>query len=129
MARHYLYWMDGSAPAPAGDGDTRSWFLFYKWNVEGEVFVPHKRPFLDIAAGDYLWFVLDGALLGYVIVLRTIQELHYMQEIWYAGDETFELDDGIVLDRERNTQSSELPAETAEAWLATARRSIPPSTL
>ena len=72
--RHFIYVMTSSDPAPASGGDTGSWFRYYKWDVEGEAFVPFPPETLENsplpAEGDTLWFVLDGACLGCAPVVR-----------------------------------------------------------
>jgi hypothetical protein len=86
--------MRGEDPAPVGDGDTRSWFRYYKWEVEGENFVPKKYPFLEAEGGDFVWFVMDGKLWGGAPVLRaTTPPLQVQrQEIWYNADAIVEFD-------------------------------------
>ncbi len=64
---HFLYAMTSTAPAPAAGGDTKSWFYYYKWDVEGLAFVPVAEELLDAdepAHIDTLWFVMDGVPLG-----------------------------------------------------------------
>lgn len=68
--KHFVYAMKGSDPAPAAGGDTRSWFMHYKWSAEGEAFVPLTAAVIPPSAGDLLWFVLDGQLLGCVMLIR-----------------------------------------------------------
>lgn len=73
--RHFIYAMDGSKPALAGGGDTESWFLYYKWNVGGEAFVPVPAEVGEMPeAGDLLWFLLNMYVIGYVEVLCTRED-------------------------------------------------------
>lgn len=84
--KHILYKMVGKAKAPAGTGDTASWFRHYKWQVEGDVFVPAAVPFLHARPGDLIWFVLDGILLGHAIIADVREDVFgRRQEIWYQG--------------------------------------------
>lgn len=91
--RHFLYPMVSAAPAPAGDGDTASWFRYYKWPGDEEAYVPRRSPFLRAVPGDYLWFVLDGLVLGGVELERIeIPSLPTMkQELWYDQKKIVEL--------------------------------------
>ena len=42
---HFIYAMNSVDPAPAADGDTKSWFEYYKWDVDDFAFVPvHRDP-------------------------------------------------------------------------------------
>ena len=91
--KHFVYNLISGAAAPAGGGDTGSWFRFYKRQNDGETFVPVAA---DVSAekgcrvrpGDRLWFVLDGEIVGGVSVLRVVSdELRGSSELWYAGGE------------------------------------------
>lgn len=129
MPKHHLYVMNPKAPAPAGDGDTKSWFLFYKFRVEGEVFVPKTEPFLKAEPGDYIWFAfvdraVHGALpkvFGGAEIVRVEQESRAHQEIWYRGDDILEWEEDIVYDGDPDVL--EVPAKEADEWLTRARRS------
>lgn len=83
--KHIEYVMTGVDPAPAGDGDTKTWFEYYKWNSDGETYVPVKFPFKAAEAGDFLWFVMDGKILGGATILRveTPPLPVQRQEIWF----------------------------------------------
>jgi hypothetical protein len=37
---HFVYAMQASSKPPAGDGTTQGWFRYYKWDIDGEAFVP-----------------------------------------------------------------------------------------
>lgn len=113
--RHHLYLMTSDAPAPAGDGDTRSWFFFYKWNADGELYVPQRMPFLDVAAGDMVWFVMDGCVLGGAPVIRVEEEMRH-QEIWYAGDAVRAFSVPMPV-QEDYLEAREVPAPVADPWL------------
>lgn len=132
MPRHFLYVMDPEAKAPAGDGDTESWFRFYKWNVEGEVFVPRAAPYYyDAQPGDFVWFAFCGRaqggglrpkVFGWAQIVR-VEEENRRQEIWYRGDEVVELAKYVVYD---GAQSDiELPQEVADEWMTNAERKGP----
>lgn len=119
--RHHLYLMSSIAPAPAGDGDTRSWFFFYKWNVEGDTYVPQKRPFLEAEQGDVLWFVLDGCVLGGAPITRV--ELEYSanrEEIWYRGESLLALPVPVPVAGAYLSARS-VPANLGADWLASAQ--------
>ena len=132
MPKHFLYVMEPNAPAPAGDGDTESWFRFYKWNVEGETFVPRKPPapfFTDVSPGDFVWFAFYGfgegarhcaLVLGGAQIVR-VEDENRMQEIWYRGDDLYELNPPLESEEFR----TEVPSEVAEQWLTKATRSRP----
>jgi hypothetical protein len=130
MPKHHLFVMDPSAKAPAGDGDTKSWFMFYKWKVEGETFVPQFAPFFKAEPGDYIWFAFLGRnilglrpkVLGGAKIVR-IEEEHRRLEIWYRADDLFELDDDVFY--EGPPADLEVPAKEAEEWLTKARRITP----
>ena len=124
--RHFQYRMKSEAPAPAGDGDTGTWFSFYKWNIEDENFVPRRQPFLPIEAGDFLWFVMDGVVKGGVPVLRVeLPSLpHQQQEIWYDPRQGVDFH-GASLVLERSliiTAEEELPEEIGSSWMSAARK-------
>ena len=72
--RHFVFAMNGNDPAPAGGGDTKSWFMYYKWDVGGEAFIPVPEAIEPPLEGDWLWFAMDGALLGCTVVLRTQED-------------------------------------------------------
>lgn len=123
MPKHFLYVMDPHANAPAGDGDMESWFRFYKWKVEGETFVPRRKNFFkDIGPGDYVWFGFEGfaerdlrvcvKVLGGARVTR-VEDENRTQEIWYQGDDVFELEPPVEYD----DFVAEVPVEVGEAWL------------
>lgn len=97
--KHLAYVMVSTSPAPAGDGDTKSWFEYYKWNG-GETFVPVSFPFLSAEEGDLLWFVMDGKVLGGAPILRveTPSLPVQRQELWFNSDDMLELPGSLVLD-------------------------------
>lgn len=123
MPRHHLYLMDSEAKAPAGDGDVRSWFLFYKWKVEGEVWVPQGIPFLTASPDDFLWFAFGRVVFGGAQIVRVeIEESQRRQELWYSGQDVFELFPPHIFVPEW-LAVRQVPAEVAERWLTTATRS------
>lgn len=117
---NFLYVMNGEDPAPAGDGDTRSWFEYYKWNAEGESFMPRDNPHLPVSPGDFLWFVLDGGLVGGVEVLRVeTPSLPYQrQEIWYEAAKLLILQQPVeesdLIHAKAN--KGKIPEETGARW-------------
>ena len=130
MPKHFLYVMDGDDKAPAGDGDTKSWFMFYKWKVEGEVFVPRRYPPLPIEPGDYVWFAFWGRVRGRLVpvvlggaqIVR-VEDENRQQEFWYVGDDVLELNEPIPL---FGSEDWEISAEEAKELLAKVTRSRPP---
>jgi hypothetical protein len=78
--------MKSADKPPAGGGTTKGWFEYYKWDVDGEAFVPVPE---DVAGGapevgDTLWFLMDNQLLGCVPVLSvSADELNSQLEIHY----------------------------------------------
>lgn len=115
--KHFLYAMHEGDKAPAGVGDTGSWFRYYKWNTEGEVFVPRRAPFLPIATGDMLWFSMGWRLLGCAPVLRIEEEYSQgVQEIWYEAEKIRRIPDHVVL-LVTSTADSTIHPEEAEKWL------------
>ena len=73
MRQHFVYIITRDAPAPSAGFDMGSWFDYYKWNTEGETFVPvsgdARLEFLRAKEGDWLWFIVDGLVLGCVVIL------------------------------------------------------------
>lgn len=83
---HFIYAMNSADPAPATGGDTKSWFEYYKWNVDGPTYVPVSEEFplaLDPDHRPYLWFVMDGNILGCVLVHSFMQALSGAMEVHY----------------------------------------------
>lgn len=83
---HFVYAMRSTDPAPAAGGDTKSWFEYYKWDVDGLAFVPVAEEKLEgyvPHSADLIWFVMDDKLLGCCRVhtimpsLSGAVELHY----------------------------------------------------
>lgn len=85
-----LYVMHGEKKAPAGTGTVDSWFRYYKWEVEGETYVPQSPPIQDVQEGDILWFIMDGEVLGYVPLLHVREDaINGRQEFWYNADKIY----------------------------------------
>lgn len=96
MRNVWVFAMDGSEKDPSNAGTWESWFLYYKWEVGGEVWLPVssiegiKDPVL---AGDSLWLLLHhndkgrSELLGLTKILR-LEENHTTGkwEVWYDDD-------------------------------------------
>lgn len=75
LMQHYIFAMRAGEPAPAGHGDTKSWFEYYKVGNGPHTFVPF--PFGSIvedelpSPGDRLWFAMDGFLTGVTAITST----------------------------------------------------------
>lgn len=134
MPKHFLYLMNAKTKAPAGDGDTESWFYFYKWGRGvGETYLPQPPPFFEGAApGDFIWpaFVARGfegrivaVPLGAAQIMRVEQERH-VQEIWYDADDIYAIDPLHQVHSSLH-ESGEVPEELAKSWLMRATRSHP----
>lgn len=101
--KHICYEIRSTDPAPAGDGDAKSWFEFYKWRAEGEQFVPvkydHFKGFIDAEPGDMLWFVIDSTVIGAAPIVRveTPSLPVQKQELWYDADKILETEDARYL--------------------------------
>ena len=122
--RHFLYRMRAANPAPAGDGDTGSWFLFYKWNIDEENYVPQYQPFLDASPGDFLWFVMDGLVRGGAPVLRVENPSlpHQRQEVWYDTKESVDFGGDNLQVSVLHLMHPEIAEEVGATWLKVARR-------
>jgi hypothetical protein len=98
--KHHPYYMASHTRAPAGGGDTKSWFLFYKWNVSEENYVPRLSPYMPAEPGDFIWFVMDNEILGCAEILRAEIPPHpeEVQEIWYNADAILEFDPPVVFE-------------------------------
>lgn len=123
MSKHFLYVMNPKAKAPAGDGDTKSWFLFYKFRVEGETFVPKTTPLFAAEPGDYIWFAFESnvvqgvrpKIFGGAQIVRVEEVSRGQQEIWYRGDQVIDWDEDVIFEGEPD--ALEIPAKEAEEWL------------
>lgn len=94
--RHWMYFMRGSDPAGQGKGSVKSWFLFYRWEKEEEVWLPvSSAEIMKLEAmnqvpqpGDMLWLVMleDTGVFVYGVtpVLRMFEDNgNDRWEIWY----------------------------------------------
>lgn len=106
---------------PVNSVDMKSWFLFYKWMVEGEVHydisnTAKENLYLQLETGDRLWFLMDFELIGYVDVLR-IQEdpTRDVWEIWYDGSKCHKFKNDILV--ETASFGTIVPKDVAEMWL------------
>lgn len=86
--KHFVFAMNGKAPAPASGGKTEAWFMFYKWDVDGEAYVPFPDYALpqDVTfdEGDVLWFIMDERVIGCVPILRVADSSsHDVVEVYY----------------------------------------------
>ena len=123
QTQHFLYVMQAASKAPASGGDTKSWFHFYKWDIGGEVFVPQQRPFLEAKEGDFLWFVMDGEVLGGSKIIRIErEESQGVQELWYRGDDLYKLEPPSRLSEDA-CAVRQVTDKVGEEWLARAVRS------
>lgn len=115
---HFIYAMKSADPAPAAGGDTKSWFEYYKWDVDGGSFVPVSQECLEgyeIGKGelDLLWFAMDGRFLGCTPILALEpafsgnMEMHYDTRLTqvlpeglniYTGESTGRAVDQKILD-------------------------------
>lgn len=114
---HILYAMKSADKAPAAGGDMKSWFLYYKFDVDDEVYVPvvpteqvvidsedMKKTetysgFVNAGEGDHIWFAMDGVLLGYAKILRVIEDMiNSRHEVWYDAGKAVRFPDAHVED-------------------------------
>lgn len=88
--KHYMYSMDSAAEMHGGD--TKSWFYYYKVDA-GDTFVgiPDVAAGWPLtpepAAGDRLWFMMDGVVLFTCLIKEAVhEELHARWELRYDSD-------------------------------------------
>lgn len=89
--QHYIYSMVAAAPAPAGLGDTKSWFDYYKSGAGPEVFVPFTAEQLPAKVlpnvGDALWFAMDGLIFGVARITDAMDDyVTGKVEVYYDSD-------------------------------------------
>lgn len=90
--KHYIYTIRGTDPDPIGIGDSESWFRYYKWEVQGPVFIPVPGRYpLEPIEGDRIWVNVDENILGCVDVqaVEVINEStpqHRSLELWFDAD-------------------------------------------
>jgi len=120
MPRHYVYAMIAKDPAPAGDGDTSSWFRFYKWCVQGDSFIVTRYPFKSISAGDFLWFSMDDEIFGYVKIEevedQTVGGVVRRQELRYNAEKMQQIPPGAYY-RPQAGIGRELPTSVSESLM------------
>lgn len=116
--QHFLYRMSPDVKAPASGGDTKSWFLYYKWQVLDNVFVPADlRVFGSASIGDMLWFAFDrkkggAALLGGSILTDvTVLHAQGLVELWYNTENNVHVSKSI------KEKSGLVPSKVGELWL------------
>jgi len=116
----YLMRLYGDELDPLHSGDTKSWFQFYKWQVEGEVHVDISVDdvlYRDIKEKDRLWFVMDRTLIGYVQVLRVVHDPTLDKlEIWYSGEKCYKYEYDLAAPLTENFGTF-VPSEVAEEWV------------
>jgi hypothetical protein len=90
--QHYIFAMRAGEPAPAGRGDIKSWFEFYKVGNGPHTFIPFPHDSIaeeDLpSVGDILWFAMDGFLTG-VTKITSVTEgslLSNKLEVYYDSD-------------------------------------------
>lgn len=105
--KHFVYSIAFDQPAPAGGGKAEDWFKAFKWNVEGELFLPVRGEDGEVAKkiepDDRVWIVVserpedrtwpkgghdDWYIFGYVTVLRMDESplsFAHIAEIRYDG--------------------------------------------
>lgn len=65
---NHLFRLFSHSRDPQNLGDLISWFMHYKWRVQGHVFLPMPSS-VPIDVGDILWFTWNDRLGGGVKVL------------------------------------------------------------
>lgn len=113
MRKHFVYRMQPEKRAPAGCGDTKSWFEYYKLGAAGETFVPTSDPYEEIGPGDVMWFFFEDRPHGGAFITKVIEDpMQDLQEIWFDSEKYFSFAgaDGEWTDRD-------VPAPIGEGWL------------
>ena len=117
--KHLIYLMDGQSKAPMGDGDFKSWFYYYKWEVAEETWVPWELPYA-VEAGDVLWFCMDGVITGCVLVSKVQEDpLNKRWEIWYDAQKICKVVSHVTIAEIMRPVESDmlLPAGVGDKWL------------
>jgi len=86
--KNYNYVIRSDRPAPTAGGDEKSWFLYYKWNIEGGAWVPAPE---GAEVGDFLWFYVDGELMGAVEILQLMHGPMPFMEAHYDADQALRI--------------------------------------
>lgn len=86
--KNYNYVIRSDRPAPTAGGDQKSWFLYYKWNIEGGAWVPAPE---GAEVGDFLWFYVDGELMGAVEILQLLPSSAPFMEAHYDADQALRI--------------------------------------
>lgn len=87
--KNYDYVIRSDRPAPTAGGDEKSWFLYYKWNIEGGAWVPAPE---GAEVGDFLWFYVDGELMGAVEILQLMHGPMPFMEAHYDADQALRIE-------------------------------------
>lgn len=114
---HFLYDFDSRKAAPAGDRDTGSWFYYYKWNVDDEVYIPvsslYLSRFMEAKPGDFLWLAMDGWVLGGASIIRVEYELSQRRiELWYNAGAKRIMPERLI----HYSAIGEVPPEVGARW-------------
>lgn len=91
--KNYDYVIRSDRPAPTAGGDEKSWFLYYKWNIEGGAWVPAPE---GAEVGDFLWFYVDGELMGAVEILQLMHGPMPFMEAHYDADQAMRVPQGVI---------------------------------
>lgn len=106
---HFIYAMQSASTPPASGGTTLGWFLYYKWDVGGEAFVPVPEQSLACTGGaptpgDTLWFLMDDRVMGYTTVSHTMDDpLNGMTEVYYDTRQIRDLGEQTTYYMQNNT--------------------------
>lgn len=111
---HFLYNMVSNTPAPAGAGDTDSWFRHYKLESGGETFVPSKEEY-EALEGDLLWFAMDAVIIGYAPILRQLEDgFNNKWELWFDSTQYVPTPQPFA---QVDSWATTVPEAQAKGWL------------
>jgi len=112
---HYLYAMYSDGAAPAGGGNIKSWFEYYKLDNGPGTSIPFYEgdmPDDELPlVGDLLWFVMDAVVIGVCKITGvTGDPLNKRVDVFYDSNKVVRLSHrmdiplavcGMVTDRAR----------------------------